>query len=1647
MADTYLPKHFTSGADCDVEAEEELNYKLIKLLSTLKTPSQSIPIDYQKTRSLSGTNSDNDTESLLDSASLPGSLDQRRHPYDYSYIHHGSPITSKHLPNFLPPIGVFWDIENCQVPKGRSAIAVTQKIRDKFFNGYKEAEFIVVCDVQKENKQIIQELNDAQVNLIHVAATCKNAADEKLRQSIRRFADIHGSPAAIILISGDINFAADLSDLRHRKKIHVILLHKENTSEALILCANEHYDFTELMEPLPSRTPIKVSESFDLLISNLPEDKDVTGIKRRLKRLSNNCGGRVVEVQSNAAIVRFFSKEYADRAQKRMHGEYVFDSKISVKFLKEKDSSSENNSRENACVREHTLSESEAVNSPLVQMYGANSTIAGARSLPVTPHYHSGSPIVGSYSAWNGLHCSSVNPQTGFVDSASSFIGKCFSYNEGTCNRSHSEHSRVQSPHVWQMTGSQQLNRLWDDHYKDKSKTVGKRVHISQVGDNIIPEGISRTNDGHRRIRGTHGSFGQHSEFSSQRPSWPAPPIHNGNHNTFSQSFKRQSPLPMFSQSQIRDMSHWNGQHQNPLRTARASSPYDMNSVHSMSQQMTRMSPYHHSDAENEEVENFFNPINSRNGMNSSNGTFTPIELQVTNLDQNIDPKDMKRILSSIFMEHVMVLHVSVFMQSDGNFAASVKVPSLHEAQYAISQLHRRKIGYKRILISYSHTGGPNPQLIRSQIVMLLQEVPGHKLPLFKFREMYESRFMISISVSEIYKLKDVCIITEDPGGRMVSLHPDHRSTPSPCFGSSSSDGQLLEFPFCTLHTQKPCFDKGWAEQELASLPNVQISLKILSIRVNQMLSTHNGSLPLPSFPTCYEAEFKESLLVDENGVPLEHLVSCLSTVELKQGVGSVKHLIWTGNRAHDDSHEENKCVSPPLANQLALFSRELVDLLKTAPHCQLSFNRFIPAYHHHFGRQCRVADYGFTKLIELLEALTHTVQVMGEGNKRVVTLSHRAQVRRFTSDLLRVLKAQASKQVTLSEFSSVYARVLGKPWDVVDYGVCDIEDILGEVSENTVVVTNFNGDDQLIAIPKREQTPEEIERTKQFAVEVVELLRHAPQCRMLFNKFVPSYHHHFGHQCRVSDYGFTKLIELFESIPDVVNIEDVSGGERRISLTEKESLLVLDEQISKLIAHSNGSLNVSNVPQAFLQLYGYALRPELFNCNSILQLMEKIDNTVQVIHTETGAVVISLNKSHLQQLALQCRRVLIDQINYSMPVKKFQLLYSQFYHRNCDLEEIKKELSNVVQFINLNDSQHIELTPIQCFACNVYRVLMNYGGSLGITQFESAYLNIIGSACRAAQFGYPTLTALLQSLSCTVILKENRNKKKIVHLNKKLASVGFPLPSTFSTSNQESESGIDSFEMDSSTRLNVSSASSKHEEQSNWTCESGNSSWKQKSDVTNWPKKNTSPWSAMSLNDNLNHQWPSMQSRGDTFLKSLMRTPVLSNEFPPPPPEPENIELHEDDDDDKDKSWKFSIWSSPPNYSFRRNEQFTNFEVPSIPLSTWDEMSGNDEASDLLSPTKNLLSASANPLNPNISPFYSTNQNVIIAPHPSALPRPSVSLTTKKDDLDNMSPTSSMSGGLFEHETADRVDTTPTKRSFSGKRRLAAQFDQPIDP
>lgn len=72
-----------------------------------------------------------------------------------------------------------------------------------------------------------------------------------------------------------------------------------------------------------------------------------------------------------------------------------------------------------------------------------------------------------------------------------------------------------------------------------------------------------------------------------------------------------------------------------------------------------------------------------------------------------------------------------------------------------------------------------------------------------------------------------------------------------------------------------------------------------------------------------------------------------------------------------------HRCKSPVGNPQLIQFSREIIDLLKSQPLCIMAISKFIPSYHHHFAKQCRVSDYGFSKLLELLEAVPHVLQVL----------------------------------------------------------------------------------------------------------------------------------------------------------------------------------------------------------------------------------------------------------------------------------------------------------------------------------------------------------------------------------------------------------------------------------------------------------------------------------------------------------------------------------------------------------------------------------------------------------------------------------------------------------------------------------------------
>lgn len=76
--------------------------------------------------------------------------------------------------------------------------------------------------------------------------------------------------------------------------------------------------------------------------------------------------------------------------------------------------------------------------------------------------------------------------------------------------------------------------------------------------------------------------------------------------------------------------------------------------------------------------------------------------------------------------------------------------------------------------------------VFRTHTLSLLLEVPGHQLPYFKFRELCEKRFKISPSLSDLHKIRDVCVVTEEATGRTICLNPDIRNSPSPLLANVS---------------------------------------------------------------------------------------------------------------------------------------------------------------------------------------------------------------------------------------------------------------------------------------------------------------------------------------------------------------------------------------------------------------------------------------------------------------------------------------------------------------------------------------------------------------------------------------------------------------------------------------------------------------------------------------------------------------------------------------------------------------------------------------------------------------------------------------------------------------------------------------------
>ena len=97
-----------------------------------------------------------------------------------------------------------------------------------------------------------------------------------------------------------------------------------------------------------------------------------------------------------------------------------------------------------------------------------------------------------------------------------------------------------------------------------------------------------------------------------------------------------------------------------------------------------------------------------------------------------------------------------------------------------------------------------------------------------------------------------------------------------------------------------------------------------------------------------------------KHGVALEHLLQAVKVVLIKAGSTGIKKLVEATPANCAIKYSDLVGPPPALAGAMITFTREVVEMLKALPGCKIPFYKFIPRYHHHFGKQCRVADYGY---------------------------------------------------------------------------------------------------------------------------------------------------------------------------------------------------------------------------------------------------------------------------------------------------------------------------------------------------------------------------------------------------------------------------------------------------------------------------------------------------------------------------------------------------------------------------------------------------------------------------------------------------------------------------------------------------------------
>ncbi|KAJ7973213.1 Meiosis arrest female protein 1 [Quillaja saponaria] len=171
---------------------------------------------------------------------------------------------------------VWWDIENCHVPKGCDPHAIAQNISSALarMNYGGPVSISAYGDTTRITSSVQQALSSTGIALNHVPAGVKDASDKKILVDMLFWAVDNPAPANYLLISGDRDFSNALHQLRLRK-YNILLAQPQKASIPLVAAAKSVWLWTSL---LAGGLPLSNGESQQLGNNSVTSTSDILQI-------------------------------------------------------------------------------------------------------------------------------------------------------------------------------------------------------------------------------------------------------------------------------------------------------------------------------------------------------------------------------------------------------------------------------------------------------------------------------------------------------------------------------------------------------------------------------------------------------------------------------------------------------------------------------------------------------------------------------------------------------------------------------------------------------------------------------------------------------------------------------------------------------------------------------------------------------------------------------------------------------------------------------------------------------------------------------------------------------------------------------------------------------------------------------------------------------------------------------------------------------------------------------------------------------------------------------------------------------------------------------------------------------------------------